>query len=314
MIELELASPSTHRLRFGVSPLEEAMGAVQVILGLRGHPAYRPWLESVAEVALPIDELRAVLSGRTYITDFLSPPPEGPETTAEAQLAEIRRTPPAQVAAELAMVDADLSGVPEDPARARDLLADQMSLVWTELVSPYWPRIRATLTEDIAYRSRRLAEGGIGSALDDLHPSVRLAGDVLLVETRSRSRSRLDRRGLLLLPCVFAWPKVGLMLVPPWQPSLLYPARGVARLWAEEPIPDDRLAVAFGRTKATLLLTLAEPASTSELAARLGLAASTVSAHLTALRDVGLLTAGRAGHQVKYRLSELGESLLAGLA
>jgi DNA-binding transcriptional ArsR family regulator len=34
MIELELATPS-HRVRFGISPLEEAMGAVQVILGLR---------------------------------------------------------------------------------------------------------------------------------------------------------------------------------------------------------------------------------------------------------------------------------------
>jgi len=117
----------------------------------------------------------------------------------------------------------------------------------------------------------------------------------------------------LLLPCVFAWPRVGVMLGPPWQPSVFYPARGVARLWTEEPITDDRLAAAFGRTKAALLLALTEPASTSALAERLGLAASTVSAHLTALRDVGLLTAGRTGHEVRYRLSDLGESLLAGI-
>jgi DNA-binding transcriptional ArsR family regulator len=313
MIELELTSPSTHRVRFGISPLEEAFGAVRVILGLRGHPAYLPWLSTAREIVadLPIDELRAVLSAQQYITDFLSPPPEGPETTAELQLAAIRRTPPEQVATELAMVDADLTALPSDPARARDLLADQMTIVWTELVEPHWPRLRAVLAEDIAYRSRRLAEGGIRLVFEDLHPRVRLAGDLVLIENRSRSRLRLDRRGLLLIPGVFAWPGVGVMMVPPWQPSLLYSARGVARLWTAEPVPDARLAAVLGKTKATLLLSLDEPASTSALAARLGLATSTVSAHLTALRDVGMLTTSRNGHEVGYRRTDLGESLLA---
>jgi DNA-binding transcriptional ArsR family regulator len=316
MIELELASPSTHRVRFGVSPLEEALGAVQVILGLRGHPAYLPWLETARKTAagLPIDGLRLVLSARHYITDFLSPPPDGPQTSAELQLAAIRRTPLAQVATELAMVDADLGDLPADPARARDRLADEMAIVWAELVEPHWPRMRAVLDEDIAYRSRRLAEGGIRLLFAELHPRVRLVGDALLIESSARSRTRLDRRGLLLIPATFAWPGVGVMAVSPWQPSLLYPARGVARLWAPEPpVGHARLAAVIGRTKATLLLALNEPAGTSDLATRLGLAASTVSAHLTALRAVGILTALRSGHQVRYRRTDLGESLLAGL-
>lgn len=315
MIELELTTPSAQRVRFGISPLEEAMGAMQVILGLRRHPAYLPWLRTAkARVAeLPVDGLRQVFSARHYITDFLSPPPEGPETTAELQLATIRRTPPEQVAMELAMVDADLSGLPEDPARARDQLADEMSIVWTELVEPHWPRLRAVLADDIAYRSRRLAEGGIRRVLPDLHPRVRLAGEQLLIDVRGRSRMRLDRRGLLLIPCTFAWPGVGVMMVPPWQPSLLYPARGIARLWTPSQVPDARLAAVLGRTKAALLMALDEPASTSALAARLGLAAGTVSGHLTALRDVGILTAGRNGHEVRYRRSDLGEALLTGI-
>ncbi|WP_216211443.1 ArsR/SmtB family transcription factor [Amycolatopsis aidingensis] len=312
MIELVLTPESARRVRFAISPLEEVLGAVQVVLGLRGHPAHLPWLAGAEEVmhALPITELRAVLSGRQYITDFLSPPPTGPRTTVRAQLARVRRTPPWQVATELAKVDADLRALPPDPATARDLLAGQLELVWTELIEPHWPRIRATLAADLDHRSRRLADGGVEQVLNDLHPRVRLTGEVLAVRSGTRASLRLDHRGLLLLPSVFAWPKIGVLMVEPWQPALLYPARGVAELWTGGPEPHPRLAAVLGRTKAALLQALDEPASTTALAGRLGLAAGTVSEHLTALRAAGLLTADRAGRSVHYRRSELGDALV----
>ena len=146
--------------------------------------------------------------------------------------------------------------------------------------------------------------------LKDLHPSVRLADDVLTIQARSRSRMRLDGRGLLLLPSVFAWPRVGVMLVPPWQPTVLYPARGVATLQELSPAPSAALAGVVGRSKAVLLTALDEPAGTSALAARLGLSASTVSEHLGALRAGGLLDVARHGHVVLYRRTELGDALL----
>ncbi|OZM71460.1 transcriptional regulator [Amycolatopsis antarctica] len=312
MIELVLDGTSARRVRFGISPLEEALGAIQVLLGLRGHPAHEPWLRDTAAAAarLPVGELRTVLGARYYITDFLSPPPHGPRTTAGAQLAAVRRTPAAQVEAELAMVDADLSALPEDPVAARDLLADQLELVWTRLVAPHWPRLRSIVAADIEYRSHRLADEGVAGVLNDLHESVRLRGDVLTVRARSRSRVRLDRRGLLLLPCVFAWPRVGVMLVPPWQPTVLYPARGVGRLREPPAVASRELAGVLGRTKAALLTALDEPMSTSALAVRLGLAASTVSEHLGALRAGGLLDTARHGHAVLYRRTELGDALL----
>lgn len=312
MIELVLAAKSAHRVRFAISPLEEAIGAIQVHTGVRRHPAQVPWLSAITGAVgeLPVGELLTVLGARRYITDFLSPPPEGPSTEAEAQLLAIRRTPPEQVAAELAMVDAELGTLPRDPAHARDLLADQLAIVWRELLAPHWPRLREILAADIEYRARRLAEGGIALVLDDLHPSIRLAGDVLTIESRARSRRRLDQRGLLLLPCVFAWPRIGVMLVPPWQPSVLYPARGVARLGHAEPEPAAALAGVLGHSKARLLLALDEPASTSALARRLGLAPSTVSAHLGALRTGGLLSTARHGHAVLYRRTELGDAFL----
>jgi biotin operon repressor len=309
VIELVLSPAGAQRVRFGISPLDEALGAMQTILGLRGHPSHLPWLERVPD-DLAVPELAAVMSARHYITDFLSPPPDGPATTAEAQLAAIRKTPPSQVETELSMVDSDLSSLPRDPAAARDLLADQLEVIWTELLEPHWPRMHRLLTADIEYRSRRLAEGGIALGLAGLHQRIRLTGDVLMIDVQERSRIALDERGLLLMPGVFAWPSVGVITVPPWQPAVLYPARGVAELWTAAAKPNDALAGVLGRTKATLLTALDEPSSTSALATRLGLSNGTVSEHLTAMRAAGLLTTTRRGHAVAYRRTDLGDALL----
>ena len=310
MIELVLTAAGTQRVRFAISPLEEVLGAVQTLLGVRGHPAHLPWVSGAP--ALDVPELAAVLSARHYITEFLSPPPAGPETTAEAQLRAVRATPPHQVALELAMVDADLSGLPADPAAARDLLADQLETVWHTLLAPQWPRLRELLAADIAHRTRVLGEGGVATMLSELHPRVRLTGTSLLVDVRSRERLEIDSRGLLLIPAVFAWPNVGVVTVPPWQISLLYPARGVASLWTSVQDAPEPLTEVLGRTRALLLTTLDQPAATTDLARRHGLAPATVSAHLTALRGAGLLASERRGHRVLYRRTDLGDALLVG--
>jgi len=313
VIELVLTATGAQRVRFAISPLEEVLGAVQTLLGRRGHPAHLPWISAARPLSeLGVTELIAVLGARHYITDFLSPPPAGPETTAEAQLRAVRATPPAQVALELGMVDADLSALPSDPATARDLLADQLETVWDTLLAAEWPRLRELLAADIAFRTRQLGSGGVAEMLAELHPRVRLAGTSLLVDLQSRERVELDSRGLLLIPAVFAWPGIGVMAVPPWQPSLLYPARGVAELWTSPSAPRAALAEVLGRTRASLLAALDRPAATTELAARLRLAPATVSAHLTALRAAGLLGARRSGHRVLYHRTDLGDALLTG--
>ncbi|MFB9684061.1 ArsR/SmtB family transcription factor [Amycolatopsis plumensis] len=307
MIELALTAAGSQRVRFAISPLEEVLGAVQTLLGIRRHPAPLPWLSGVPDVP----ELTAVLSARHYITEFLSPPPDGPETTAEAQLEVVRATPPEQVALELDMVDADLSGLPADPAAARDLLAGQLETVWRSVLAPQWLRLRELLAADIAHRTRQLGSGGLAAMLAELHPRVRLSGTSVLVDVRARERLSIDSRGLLLIPAVFAWPNVGVVTVPPWQVSLLYPARGVGSLWSTS-APSEPLVEVLGRTRALLLTTLDTPAATTDLAHRHGLAAATVSAHLTALRGAGLLASERRGHRVLYRRTELGDALLTG--
>ncbi|HCA87527.1 MAG TPA: transcriptional regulator, partial [Streptomyces sp.] len=61
-----------------------------------------------------------------------------------------------------------------------------------------------------------------------------------------------------------------------------------------------------------VLTAVDEPATTTGLALRLGLAPSSVSAHLSALRDAGLLASRRCGHEVLYERTPLGIALAAG--
>jgi DNA-binding transcriptional ArsR family regulator len=95
----------------------------------------------------------------------------------------------------------------------------------------------------------------------------------------------------------------------PWQPTLIYPARGIATLWEDAVPAPDGLARLLGATRAAVLHDLGAPRSTGELARRLSLSPAGASHHVTALRDAGLLTARREGRAVLYVRTPLGDAL-----
>jgi DNA-binding transcriptional ArsR family regulator len=110
------------------------------------------------------------------------------------------------------------------------------------------------------------------------------------------------------------WPGVTAIVDLPWRPTVVYPARGIGELLGgRTPEPAASLARLLGRTRALILDGLGEPASTATLAARYGLAPSTVSAHLSALEGAGLLGRRRYRHEVRYRRTALGRALTEGL-
>jgi DNA-binding transcriptional ArsR family regulator len=197
-----------------------------------------------------------------------------------------------------------------DPATVVAFLARAVEAAWHALVEPEWPRIRALLEADIAYRSRRLAEGGLDCLLPDLHPTLRWTGDTLIREPGGDEVHDLGGCGILLLPSAFKQDEAVVITQPPWQPTVAYPARGAGSLWAPAlGARDDALARLLGRTRAELLGGLDGPASTTALAHRHALAAATVSAHLAALRDAGLITGERHRHEIRYRRTDLGTAL-----
>jgi DNA-binding transcriptional ArsR family regulator len=198
----------------------------------------------------------------------------------------------------------------DDLPGTRERLADEIESAWEALVKPDWPVISRVLEDDIAYRGRQLTDDGLAGLFDDLHPTLAWEDD-RLIATRYRSEDRdLSGQGLLLVPGVFAWPFLVIVVDPAYHPTLVYPARGAARLWSDAPAPPDPLARLLGRTRATLLVALDPPATTSALAAQYELALATVAEHLSALSDAGLATRRRTGHQVHYRRTEVGQAVI----
>jgi DNA-binding transcriptional ArsR family regulator len=273
---------------------------------------------------LGLEVLWALMPASGYAPDFLCPPPtHGPTATFAAEVARVRATDPAVAAAEIARSLADgpgprgsgaVAALTADPAAAVQALADALTRAWEALVAPHWPRLRGLLEADVVFHARRLAEGGLARLFAELHPQVSWSGGTLSVGRADVRPRRLSGQGVTLVPSAFVWPDVVSGFEDPWQPTVIYPARGVGALWSAPAAGDvpEALSRLLGARRAAVLTALAEPASTSVLAERLGLAPSSVSAHLAALRDAGLLTSCRLRHEVLYERTPLGAALASG--
>lgn len=307
-------------VRFARSGLWETLHAVRLFADTRGRPYHEFWFRLVRERAGSLDlaPLLAVNPVRGEVPDFLSPPPRGPAPPFAAQVAEVRRTPPDQVAAELERCAATLGDTAArsrvdamlaDVVGARDTLAGLLERAWEVLVAPFWPTIEALLDADVVHRSRQLTDRGLQAMISGLHQRITWDGDAIVVDGGGDATVDLRGRGLVLMPSAFGWPQVVAVTDEPWQPTICYPARGIARLWQAPAPPPDALVRLLGRTRAMLLADLDRPASTTVLAARHGLSPSGVSRHLLALRDAGLAAGARHGHEIRYARTKLGTDL-----
>ena len=307
-------------LRFACSPMWETQAAVQAFADERALTDHAPWFNLVSQpmARLDLTPLLAVLPTKGFVPDFLTPPPRTAQPSVRDQLAEIRATPPSQVARELALCRETVKDerhhqvfdfLLEDPARARDLLATRLHEAWLELVAPFWVRIQTVLNRDVDERSRMLARHGLRRVLDELHPRMRWTRDGISCDDDSGRTVEVDARGIVLMPSAYLWPNVATVVDEPWLPTIVYSARGVAELWEENTAPPDAVARLLGRTRALVLASLDEPLSTTALAAIIGLSVAGTSPHLLALRDTGLVSSTRHGHEVRYLRTELGTAV-----
>ncbi|MFC4464513.1 DUF5937 family protein [Streptomyces xiangluensis] len=312
------------RCRFAVSPLWETQEAVRTLNRPERHGYHASWLRRIRSAAAGLDltPLWLLMPQRGHTPDWLGPPPIGPAAPFEEEIAAVRAADPREAREDTARALADTPGAAEsplgrallrDPVRMVQQLADLLEAAWHTLVEPDWPRLRALLEADVAFHSRRLAEVGLGGLLPELDRRFAWGTGTLTVDRKGEHVRELGGQGLVLMPSVFSWPDVVSGFDPPWQPTLVYPARGIGGLWAS---PTDRASDALvrllGRGRACVLTALDEPATTTALAHRLGLAPSSVSAHLSALRAAGLLVSRRYGHQVLYERTPLGMALASG--
>jgi DNA-binding transcriptional ArsR family regulator len=318
---LRFGDADAARCRFAISPLWETHAAVRVLYGEHRRPLYQPWIARRRRAADAVD-LNLLLAAQPpvgYAPDFLSPPPGGPTTTVDDELARVRRTPLRQVARELARcrdqepvnprADA-LDPFVADPRAGRERIVAALARAWSAILEPDWPKVARILADDVAYRGDCLTRDGLAGLFADLHPDLSWQDDRLVLARSPDPDRDLAGQGLLLVPSAFNWPHLSVVVDPPYQPTLVYPARGTARLWTDAPPPPDRLARLLGRTRATILAALDQPVTTTALAHDQSLSLGTVSEHLAALYDGGLANKRRRGHQIRYWRSSLGQALV----
>jgi hypothetical protein len=320
MIELRFGARALTEVRFAISPLIELMRSVRTLHDPAGQALQLPWVVEARKALAGFDPgpLWELQAPNRYTPDFVHPPPHTPLVELEDQLAEMVATPPEQIRAEVQRTYRGLAP-PEmlmpfvdDPASAVRDLADLMREYWERTLASHWPRIRMLLEGDVLYRARQMADGGALRLFADVDPTVTWADGVLRIEKGVQQTVDLEERGLLFVPSVFVWPRVGLITDPAWQPALIYPARGIGTLWEPvRPAVPAALAALLGRNRAAILNDLDSPRSTTELAVRLGVTAGGISQHLTILRDAGLVIGHRVGRNVLYLRSQAGDALVA---
>jgi len=322
VIRFEVSADDLLRSRFALSPLFEVQSLLRHLEGL-DQPRL-PWAARLRPAfsrlrrETELDVLLALLSPR-YGPGFVVPPPRGLAQTIEDDLEAVRATPLSVVRAEIAEALRRSPASSEATLKAlrRKDIAERMAIVlelaWRELVAPDWPHLRAICEREVIFRSSELGRAGWAAALAGLHPRVRWHDDGIEISKFTPPRAiALGGHGILFVPSVFTWPKVAVYTEDPWPKAIAYPARGIASLWEPPQAVPGALADLLGRSRARLLIALAEPASTTQLARLTHLAIGSVNDHLRVLERAGLLSRARAGHAVLYRRTPLGE-VIAGI-
>jgi DNA-binding transcriptional ArsR family regulator len=333
MVRFELDVRDLAWTRFSISPLGETVHSLLAVSDPSFHALQLPWLRRVRprldrlDIALLLSLVgptrgrdRFVSGPSRALADFLTPRPTRFAPRFEDELAIVGATPAAMVRRDLRATHAPdpvpgaLAGVTRPGNRPvlalRDRICDELARYHDRVIAPSWPEMRSVLEADTTYRARQLTTGGARLLFADIHPNLRWRDGVLEIEEMiSEHTVKADGRGLQLMPSIFAV-KPAPPLVPEEPPALTYPSRGVGTLWSPPPAGASQALVSLiGSPRAQLLEMLAEPLPTIEIARRLKVTPSAVSQHLKVLHDTGLVTRARAGRQVLYRRTALGDQL-----
>lgn len=191
----------------------------------------------------------------------------------------------------------------------RDQLVGLLRWVWTATVEADWPRRERVLQADIVSRTARLATHGWSGVLPTLGAAREWLGDGRLQINRYDlpERDLGSARSLFFIPVHstgswVAWEE-------PDRYAIVYPVTGALAPTGSEAVGG--LPGLVGQGRAQLLLALDDPRSTTQLVAVTGLPLGSVGNHLRVLLDSGAVLRRRAGREVLYWRTALGDSLVA---
>jgi DNA-binding transcriptional ArsR family regulator len=320
--ELRFSLADVAGVRLAVSPVNETVMSMWALASPVYHAVHLPWIDRARvtlrrpEVAARVRPLVELARPRCWLPDFLTPAAR-PNVEMAEQLDQIAATPPTVVVQDLLATTPRRPLSPfgqallADPRGLLPQLVDALRVWYDEAIAPDWPRIRALLDADVAYRAAQLAENGAGRFFEQLHPSLRWHGDRVISDDPFERDFDLRDRGLALNPTVFSERRVLWNLLEDSLPAGAYPVRAIGTLWeTAAPPPGDPLARVIGPGRAALLDLLDTATTTTDLARRTGMSAGNVSQHLGALHAAGLVDRSRQGRHVLYRNTEAAAVLL----
>src|SRR5215207_607422 len=315
MITIPLSTEDLTKVRIAPSPLWETVTSFGVLLHHGHDTVHAPWAARARRV-LPGTDLSALVAAMCVAgrcPDFMTPPPDAAAANFEEELERLRTTPPEVVHEEVetfVRVEKEQFGslAPEkarlleiylsNPVGSLERLVDELRRYHDLALAPYWPRIHEHLEGATMKRGQALAIGGVEALLSGLHPKVTYGGGTLELEKAYEATIEPAGRGITLVPCVFAWPRVEVLVQPGYKPTLAYGPRGVTNLWSSSsPAPKGTaLEAALGTVRASVLKRLTPmPSTTTELAHQLRLSPATISAHLSRLKAAELVEPHRSG-------------------
>ena len=338
MITLRLSPGDIEKVRFAYSPLIELTASFKLLQNPDRHAPYQTWVDEAMRVLDHIEfpYMTAVILQHGYIVDFLTPTPPKTILSFEDEIDRVRETSDAVIRknVEIAMMYAGETPIRrlfiERPREALDCLIEELRFYWNAVLAPHWPQMTSILENDVLFRARGLALYGIDVMLQGVADVLQYHQGILQVDKPGHAKHgisvsayggtdfQLNGDGLQLVPSIFESHgnngvcTVGWQMAPEWLPMLIYKARGLG-LWqqlVEPAVPHESLALVVGASRARLLVAMAEPSHTNELADRLSLTAGAVSQQLGRLSQAGLIQSYRSGSKVYYRLSPRGERLL----
>jgi DNA-binding transcriptional ArsR family regulator len=318
MLTIPFDSADLARVRFSVSPLIELWQSVRALQSPAARTLHLPWLdEAPGRVgSRELELLKTLVPLHGMSPDFIHPPPCGSVAEFEDELTMMAATTPDLIRLEITGAY-PAGGMPErlrpfvdEPDVAVGELAGVLHTYWERLLAPHWERIKGILTGDILYRAHRTANQGVQAMFDEIDPSVSYHDARLILNKFSEQSVPLRGRGLLLVPSVFIWPSLAIIDQGPWQPTIIYGARGSSTLWESERSPPQALGALLGSRRASVLTSLDAPYSTTGLATRFEVSPGNVSQHLAVLHDAGLIYRQRVGRIVLYGRTPLGNLLV----